>query len=104
MLSRTRSPPSPGAAAPPATTEIGRPSLAQRFRAAVDVILGQRDDDLPDAIARGEGRDAQLENRSPADVEELLGRSAPKRTPPAACGDNGGNLHVRNEGLLGGWS
>ena len=84
--------------APPATTEIGAADrLAQRLRAGIDVILRQRDDDLLDAIARGQGRNAQLENRAAADVEELLGPIGAEAHAPAACGDNGGNMHVRNE-------
>ena len=71
--------------------------LAQRLCAGIDVIRGQRDDDLLDAVARGQGTDAQLENRSPADVEELLGPIGAEARASAACGDNGGNLHVRNE-------
>ena len=61
-------------------------------------MLGrQRDDDLLDAMAGGQGREAQLEDGAAADIEKLFGPVGAEANAPASCGDNGGNMHVEVE-------
>ncbi len=84
--------------APPATTAIGRPIASRSaFAPASTCSSGSATTISLDAIAGRQGRDAQLEDRPAADVEELLGPIGAEAHAPAACGDNGGNVHVRNE-------
>ncbi len=93
--SQTRSRPNPGGARRRRqSAAAARSGPAKDLRHGIEMILGQRDDDLVDAIARGQRRDAQFENRAAADFEELLGPIGAEAHAPAACGDNGGDIHV----------
>ena len=67
---------------------------AERLRSRIDVLVRERDDDFLDAIAGRQRRDAQLEDGSAADLEELLGPVGAEAHSSAACGDNGGNVHA----------
>ena len=58
-----------------------------------EMILWQRDHDLGDAIARGQRGNAHLEDRSAADLKELLRAIRAEANPPASGGDDGGNVH-----------
>ncbi len=68
---------------------------AQRLPFTGNMLLGQGDDDFRDAIAGRQRGDAQFHDGAAADLEKLFRPVGAKTRAAAACGDNGGDVHIR---------